>query len=862
MDDSIVTQSGDERQLGPYRIEGTLGAGGMGTVYRATDTRLGRPVALKVSTARYSERFQREAKAISALNHPHICTLYDIGPNYLVMELIEGSTLSDEMKDGPLASETVARYGAQIASALVEAHAKGVAHRDLKPGNIMITRHGVKVLDFGLAKMAAEPGLTMTNVIMGTPAYMAPEQAAGGDAHAPADLFSLGLVLYEMLSGRRPFPGASLGSMLISGSNAIIEPPCRAGTKYASRWNKLILHLLEKDPARRPQSAAAVHQELLELGRVKRRWPIALAVSAGMLGVAVAALWFFDLAGTSPQRWPEVSSVTMISTNPGNELTPSVSADGMFVAFSWSGPQKEGHQDIYIARLDGQAEPMQLTHHSSDTNDVFPAWSPVERKVAFVRRQGATSGKIIVIPVDGGPEREIREIHSAGRLAWTPDGKQIAFASASLESGRSTLFLIRLEDGKVRRLIVPPDGTIGDASPAFSPDGTSLAFVRWSSPSTSSLLVQKLGADFEPSGDPATVPLTGLRVDNPAWADNRRLLFIEGQRIQEWESGAAVQQIYLSSAQLQGLAIARHDASGTPRLVTAQNNVPGTRIWTIPLRAAGEMDRSPALLSRFGSDTNNPDYSKDGKHVVFIRRQGDITELWTADADGTNSRQLTKMKQVAVPRWSPDNRHVAFYVRGTDQPQIYVVDTQDSAEPRQVTHENPGCILPTWSLDGKFLYCSRRIEGRELVLFRVPAYGDAQIEMEKLFVGKVATETPDGRILYIKDFRSGLFARSRAGDVANNPEEQLVNDIEGPIAYFVPVADGVYYTGQNPPQVYVALRYLNFARKTTVDVASRSVTGPVNSLTTSPDGKSLVYTQNPKGETDLTLIEFGNHPSR
>jgi len=152
-------------QLGPYQIEAQIGAGGMGTVYRAVDTRLGRVVAIKIASERYSERFQLEARAISTLNHPHVCTLYDVGPNYLVMELIEGSTLAAEIKRGPLDTEVVARYGAQMASALAEAHARGIVHRDLKPSNVMLTRHGVKVLDFGLAKMLSESGITESRAI-------------------------------------------------------------------------------------------------------------------------------------------------------------------------------------------------------------------------------------------------------------------------------------------------------------------------------------------------------------------------------------------------------------------------------------------------------------------------------------------------------------------------------------------------------------------------------------------------------------------------------------------------------------------------------------------------------------------------
>jgi len=249
-------------QLGPYKIEAQIGAGGMGTVYRAIDTRLGRVVAIKIAAERYSERFQLEARAISTLNHPHVCTLHDVGPNYLVMEFIEGSTLAAEIKKGPLAPETAARYGAQIAGALAEAHARGIVHRDLKPSNIMITPHGVKVLDFGLAKMLSDPGITESNAIMGTPAYMAPEQVEGREPTSTTDLFALGLVLYEMAVGKLPFPGASLGQMLSSGSHSAVPLPSRERVGVPGSLDGLVAKLLEKDPAKRPQSASEVAREL------------------------------------------------------------------------------------------------------------------------------------------------------------------------------------------------------------------------------------------------------------------------------------------------------------------------------------------------------------------------------------------------------------------------------------------------------------------------------------------------------------------------------------------------------------------------------------------------------------------------
>jgi len=205
--------------IGVYRVESLLGSGGMAQVFRAVDTRLNRLVAIKVCLEGFGERFDREARAIAALNHPNICTLFDVGPDYLVMELVEGETLAARIRRGPLPLDEVLRYGAQIADALAEAHNAGIVHRDLKPGNVMVTRHGVKVLDFGLAKVEG-CGATVTEsfLMMGTPAYMAPERFAGQTAGPQSDVFALGIVLYEMTAGQRPLPHTSLGQALLTSS--------------------------------------------------------------------------------------------------------------------------------------------------------------------------------------------------------------------------------------------------------------------------------------------------------------------------------------------------------------------------------------------------------------------------------------------------------------------------------------------------------------------------------------------------------------------------------------------------------------------------------------------------------------------
>lgn len=258
-------------RLGPYEILALIGAGGMGEVYRARDTRLDRIVAVKVCKEKFSERFEREARAVAALNHPHICHLYDVGPNYLVMEYIEGTAVVSKEKPGPLPLDKALEYGAQICDALDAAHSKGITHRDLKPANILVTKSGgVKLLDFGLAKhsrdrQGAEQDETLTMAltgegqIVGTLYYMSPEQVQGQDAGPGSDIFSFGLVLYEMLTGKRAFDGKSSASVIA----AILERPAPSVANVAPvALDRVLSKCLEKDPERRWQSARDLKTEL------------------------------------------------------------------------------------------------------------------------------------------------------------------------------------------------------------------------------------------------------------------------------------------------------------------------------------------------------------------------------------------------------------------------------------------------------------------------------------------------------------------------------------------------------------------------------------------------------------------------
>ncbi len=650
-DDATVTagptvlQAG--RQFGVYRVEALLGAGGMGHVFRAVDTRLNRPVAIKVCAASFGERFDREVRAISAFNHPHICTLYDIGPDYLVMELIDGETLAARLRKGPLPMQDVLRYGAQIADALTEAHRAGIVHRDLKPGNVMITRHGMKVLDFGLAKMTEtpEPTLTQPLAVMGTPAYMAPEQAAGAEAGPPSDLFALGLLLYEMTTGQRPLPGASLGRAMLGGGITTVTPPSKIRAETSPALDALVARLLAADPSQRP-GAAAVADELRALVVPKSRGirTGVVAAAAAILAIVVAASWWLTGGTRGPTRL-EVESIASITNLPGNKLDPAYSPDGSAIAFSWRGPDGNS-PGIYV--LDANASmPRRLTQSGFD--DVSPAWSPDGAGIAFERVRQNGVNELIVIPAAGGPERKLRDVRQSRPLAdatrplltWTPDGNAIVIPTLDVDAdGRASLFRIGLRGEPPQRLFASTGGD-GDSYPAFSPDGRWLAY-GLAERGSARLFVRRMGRNGLPEGPPQEVPggagTSAAPIRSPMWSpDSARLVFAAGARLLEWEVGGASRELWVSGDRFQ--ALTAHWTGGVISQLVYAKTLDRRELRELHLDPSGrQAEGPPGEFMRLGS-IGLPQFSPDGRWLTF----SDGSTLWIAAADGSNPRRLADL---------------------------------------------------------------------------------------------------------------------------------------------------------------------------------------------------------------------------
>jgi serine/threonine protein kinase/WD40 repeat protein len=713
---------GDE--LASYRVESKLGEGAMGTVYRAHDAKLDRPVALKVLRGDQAypgrrERFRREALAASGLMHPNIVTVYDVGTDreidFIAMELVDGRSLDQVIPAAGLPLKQAIAYGIQIAGALARAHAAGIVHRDIKPRNVMITKDGqVKLLDFGLARRAAIAGrdskaLTVAGEILGTPAYMSPEQVAGEEVDCRSDIFSFGTVLFEMVTGRCAYDrGSAVETMsAILQAQPLTWPEGDAQAPFALR--SIISRCLEKAPENRFQCARDLAFALEAAGGppppppvedkrsvVRRYAGWAAAVAAG--AVLAAVLLPFWLAPRHGPLSAEGRVFAPVTTEPGAELFPSLSADGKMIAYA---SKASGNWDILLRHI-GTDDSINLTKDSPG-DDTQPAISPDGHQVAF--RSDREGGGVFLMDIEG---RRVRRLAANGfNPSWSPDGKLVFYAEEGITrpedrvSRLSHIWSVEVKSG-VGRMLTRSDGV----QPQCSPSGARLAY--WA-------------IDLDGHRDIWTLPVSGgqpVRITsdaflnwNPVWSPDGRYLYFcsnRGGNTGIWrvpikeasgETRGAPEPVRTPSTYNGHLSFSRDGR----RLAYVQQLTTG-RLRSVRFEPDREAVISePKEIYQSSRGASRPGLSPDGNWLAFNSTEHQ-EELFVIGADGSGFRQLTNDRvRNRGPRWSPDGKRIAFFSTRSGDWEIWTIGA-DGSGLRQVTHlAGQNVAWPVWSPDGRSL---------------------------------------------------------------------------------------------------------------------------------------------------------------
>jgi len=761
-----------------YKILEKLGGGGMGVVYKAEDLRLKRPVALKflppdlTRDEEAKERFVHEAQAASALDHPNICVIHEIdetedGQIFICMAYYEGETLKKKVAGGQLPVDSAIDLAIQIAQGLARAHEAGITHRDIKPANLMITNRGeVKVVDFGLAKLVGQSRLTKAGTTAGTVAYMSPEQLQGGEADARSDIFSFGVVLYEMLTGRLPFGGEYEAAMMY----AIINEEPAPVQKYRPELSSEFLHALNRALEKRPEERyQSVSEMLIDLRRLKRaseriaRPPVGeMKVAESRAAISAKKKLWWSLAGVGvlaiiasvflllPKRAPELNpnGTFRVLPIPFTQISyPGLSSDGNWLAFPAA--DANGKWEVYFMNASG-GEPRRITADSSDDWIEGADVSPDGSHIVYDRRNfRLRKSELRIVSSLGGTSKVVVQLGAVSR--WRPDGQRIGYIM-----GHPNAFTFS-KSGRLEFWSVQPDGT--DNRPEFvdstiaanntrvsvswSPDGKSVAWIRTFPAGHPEVIVRELK-----TGKERQLTFDKKNIDEVCWTNNKAIIYSsnKGGNINLWMApvnGGQTVQITKGSGPDIGMKIS---ADGKKLVYLQQQRI--GHVWLAHLN--GSAARQITFDER---RTWRPFFSPDGQRLLVCTGGSDVfahtVHLYMMNHDGSNRQQMTTGDQTTdSPTWSPDGKWIAYGARSISEPadsnRVYLMAASNPGTPRLLGKGSPQLWIDSKSFtvntsSNSWLFSVDGTAPKRLSqdsTFAVPIFGEKHVLLRDLHKGR------------------------------------------------------------------------------------------------------------------------------